>query len=312
MVKNDYAIGSGAFTRAMLGEDAPKVDEKLSPVPQDDENSKPEIHTIRLVYRQDSRECQYFMPLTLPGEDTSIDRFQLVSLRTPGWEESPALECFATEYLALSKNGRRQPLHLRVYRFESRCDESAMKAIDVLQPARPYIEMAIGRPPALILANTLPEQYEQVTKDFAPGMRLLSEVSFKTRGGNRNDILIQELWSESNCKRFARLVDELAPKWKWIKSNDFDPSFSSPQKWVTEVRERAEFSALFNNCNRLTDDLLLQVTNNELSKRYRQPKALALIHAARELGIMDVYLKLDMSEPAVGTLSGYYQKGYHS
>lgn len=132
------------------------------------------------------------------------------------------------------------------------------------------------------------------------------------RGGDWRDQAIQELWSNSNCKRFADLVRELAPKWNWIKSNDYDPRFSTQQEWVTEVRNRTEFQGLFGGYKRLTDDLLLRVTDTSLSTADREPVALACVHAARELDIMDIYQNCGRPEPAASTLKGYYKRGLRS
>ena len=146
---------------------------------------------------------------------------------------------------------------------------------------------------------------------FAPAFKLcnLVEARLLRIGGDTRPKEIQELWSDENCKRFALLVKELAPKWGWIKSNDYDPRFSTPENWVSDVRDRSEFPALFDKYEKLTDDLLLRVTNCNLSSADREPVALACAHAMRELGVTEIYQKHKGSEPAASTLRSYYEKG---
>jgi hypothetical protein len=129
------------------------------------------------------------------------------------------------------------------------------------------------------------------------------------RGGDRRAKWKKELWSKDNLKRYVRLVRELAPKWTWIKSNDYDPQFSTPQEWVDDLRSRTEFSALFADCKKLTDDLLLRVTDTSLSSTEREPVALACVHAAHELRIIEIYAENGELPPSTRTLRGYYENG---
>jgi hypothetical protein len=124
---------------------------------------------------------------------------------------------------------------------------------------------------------------QMVAKTFA-------DVS-KRHGGDQRPEWKKELWSEDKLVQFTLLVKGLAPKWKWIKSNDYDPSFFKPQEWVDELRKRPEFSGLFSTYKELTDNLLLRVTDNNLSEADRQPVPLACVHAAHELGVIKTYIQ---------------------
>jgi hypothetical protein len=133
-------------------------------------------------------------------------------------------------------------------------------------------------------------------------------LTITRRGGDRSPKEIQEYWNDANCKRFAMLVTELAPKWAWLKSN-YGPNFSTPLEWIEEIRERDGFPGLFRGYKRLTNDLLLRVTDSTLTSTDREPMSLAYLHSARELGICDMYQKYGKPEPTVSTLSVYYLRG---
>ena len=147
--------------------------------------------------------------------------------------------------------------------------------------------------------------YSRMAKAAALRDSVMAETR---RGGDRNPKEIQELWNDSNCARFAQLVKELAPKWSWVKSC-YDPQFSSLEVWISEVRDRTEFSAFFGRYKKLTNNLLLRVTSESLSEDDRAPIGLACMHAAHELGIADIYQKHGKPEPASSTLRSYYLRG---
>jgi hypothetical protein len=131
----------------------------------------------------------------------------------------------------------------------------------------------------------------------------------KRRGGDQRPEWKKGLWSEDKLVQFTLLVKELAPKWKWIKSNDYDPSFFNPQEWVDELRKRPEFSGLFSTYKKLTDNLLLRVTDNNLSEADRQPRHLACVHAAHELEIIETYIQNGEKPPPISTLVDQYKVG---
>jgi hypothetical protein len=164
-----------------------------------------------------------------------------------------------------------------------------------------FINMSMSRPNDLkILASGF--------ELFGPDSIELTELTVKRRGGDQRPKWKKELWSRDSLKRYAILVKDLAPKWSWVKSNEYDSKFFAPQEWVDEVRKRPEFAGLFGNSNRLTDDLLLRITDSNLSDTDREPTALACIHAAYELGIIDRYAE-NAESPSAETLRDYYLKG---
>lgn len=164
------------------------------------------------------------------------------------------------------------------------------------------IKVEMGRLDTLSLADS---------KHLVDGLVLMQWIQERleeTRGGDRNPREIHDLWSDENCIRFAEMVKELLPKWSWAKTNDYDEEFSTPAEWVSEVRQRNGFSALFGDCLALTDDLLLRITDNKLDKADKEPLALACVHAAAELGIAEIYQECGRGL-AASTLRNYYRKG---
>lgn len=136
------------------------------------------------------------------------------------------------------------------------------------------------------------------------------EAVRKGRGGDQSPEWLKELWSNDNLKKYASMVKDLAPKWLWVKSNGYDSHFfSTPQEWVIELRQRSEFAGLFGSYRRLTDDLLLRITDIGLSEADRQPIPLACLHAAHEFEIIDKYKTNQDRLPPVGTLRKKYLKG---
>jgi hypothetical protein len=139
-------------------------------------------------------------------------------------------------------------------------------------------------------------------------VKIFADTS-KRRGGDQRPEWKKELWSEDKVRQFALLVKELTPKWRWIKSNDYDPSFFKPHEWIDELRKRPDFSGLFSAYKELTDDLLLRLTDNNLSEADRQPLRLACMHAAHELGVVKRYIQNGKKPPSVNTLIDWYKKG---
>ncbi len=150
----------------------------------------------------------------------------------------------------------------------------------------------------------------QINLHAAAGNKIaaLNQVNRK-RGGDRRKQWKKDLWSEPNLKEYTLLVKELAPKWIWLKSNEYDPNFSTPQEWVDDVRQRRDFKGLLGQYKKLTDALLLRVTDGSLSESQREPTPLACFHAAHELGIIEAYERNGEDPPPVNTLVDYYTKG---
>lgn len=252
---------------------------------------------------------------------------KLVIIVAPGWVVRDEFETFAVEVIATipihETLGDITYVRTRVHWFNKRVTKEMLPSLPSSRPARPFIEaqwdgVQLDRVSLVNFAGLKPHQHMAAAAELSKGIALLfhrDEISTvalevrKGRGGDRNPKEIQDLWDDSNCERFAALIKILAPKWRWIKSNDYDPKFSASQEWVAAVRERSEFLGLFGEYQRITDDLLLRVTDESLSVTDREPLGLACAHASRELGIKDVYQRHGKDEPSASTLREYYKKG---
>src|SRR5215216_3543707 len=124
---------------------------------------------------------------------------------------------------------------------------------------------------------------------FAPAFRLCNLVEAQLgdrRGGDTRHQAIKEMWSADVLKRYARLVDELAPVWTTIKglAHHCD-SADSQKEWVSSVLERRAIKNLVAEYLKLTEDVLRRAVDNTLKKIDREPRLLAYFHAALELEV---------------------------
>lgn len=168
-----------------------------------------------------------------------------------------------------------------------------------------------------------PEKTVADAARFAPAFRignLIDAQIGERRGGDTRAQEIQQMWSnEEVLKRYALLVDELAPVWTTIKglAHHCD-SEESQKEWVTSVLERRAIKNLVAEYSKLTEDVLRRAVDNTLNKIDREPRLLAYFHAALELdvningetlSVMDAYLKYEDKPPAPSTLKTPYDKG---
>jgi hypothetical protein len=163
----------------------------------------------------------------------------------------------------------------------------------------------------------------KAAKCLADGFALLlwaQERMTPPRGGDRRPQEIQQLWvNEEVLKRYALLVDEIAPVWTTVKglAHHCD-SEDSQKEWVSSLLERRAIKNLIADYPKLTEHVLRRAVDNTLKKIDREPRQLAYFHAALELevningdtlSIMDAYLKYEDKPPAPSTLKTLYDKG---
>ncbi|HKQ04829.1 MAG TPA: hypothetical protein VJ464_06835 [Blastocatellia bacterium] len=162
----------------------------------------------------------------------------------------------------------------------------------------------------------------QVIK-IAGGLALFSlQPPVPQRGGDWRNQAIQKMWADTEMlKRFAILVDELLPTWKFIKSSVYwkgQGGVDRRREWVSEMWRRDEIKLFVAKFPKFTEDLLARAVDPNRKQVNREPLALACYHAALELhtnfnneqlSIMDLYVKCEQAKPSPSTLKAYYKKG---
>jgi hypothetical protein len=113
------------------------------------------------------------------------------------------------------------------------------------------------------------------------------------RGGDRKS---EPEWREAETlKQYKRKVNELRPLWEFITK--FYAENYDDEGWMNMLRESSHFKALSQDCHTIPPELLKRLAGKGSDKREREPLALALEHARREL-------TLPIRSSA--TLRGYY------
>lgn len=126
------------------------------------------------------------------------------------------------------------------------------------------------------------------------------------KGGDQRPESVRTVW-DKYLVRFSVKVDELLPLWKHIKE------FCEPSdiNWNESFRNHScedVCDSYSKTPEALPDELLLRANDKKLTKRDREPLALACLHAAHLLGITRAYIALGKRPPKIETLRRRYHE----
>lgn len=126
------------------------------------------------------------------------------------------------------------------------------------------------------------EESKKFVKMFSEAERARRSKRWRiTKGGDRRS---NADWSDPRRRKdFQQRVNELRPLWAFIKS--FHKKNQDDDGWMSMLKnESHRYRDLTENCSD-PDDLLRRVADENVSPRKREPLALALEHARRELNL---------------------------
>jgi hypothetical protein len=179
----------------------------------DDNKQIPYFVNPHALYPPDAPEWA-----TLAAEFNIEGRKPIACIAVPGSGVSPSFSQFGVQIL-LRANYQGlvfgdQALRWRIFRFEQPATIEMIKAVDVLNPAQPFIEWQVWTPspPILVMANIPATQWVKEAKAFAPGFALLLQSSERMHKQTRSDEYSEET-ARIVCLKAARRMakDKIMP-----------------------------------------------------------------------------------------------------